>query len=308
VTGIGSLPFTDPEQALSFIAETAPEIPYWPQLPQRCEEEMMLLQPLGIANKLLQYDAKHFQINIKKADLPSFLEGINQSEIPLLPRQASGFFAFEKALEENRFPKAKAIKAQMVGPLTLAQHLFVEGRSFNEDPRTRVSLSRFLLQCAKWQVERLKKFGLPILYFVDEPSIQPEKAKYLHGFFENLKSLGVTTGLHSCRKIPYEVLLQFKPDIFSFDADKELEDFCQDPSAKDFIHNGGKVAWGIVPTDKNLPTEKEIGERFQKATREFDKQFLLKNSLFTPACGLALQTIESTQARFNLTIKLKYRL
>ncbi|BBO91851.1 hypothetical protein [Desulfosarcina ovata] len=48
-TGIGSLPFTDTQTALSLIAEHLPEIPHWPQLPQRgrCEHFIhQFLQPM----------------------------------------------------------------------------------------------------------------------------------------------------------------------------------------------------------------------------------------------------------------------
>ena len=44
VTGIGSLPFTDPEAGVRFVAEHSPEIPFWPQLPRRSEDEGMIAQ------------------------------------------------------------------------------------------------------------------------------------------------------------------------------------------------------------------------------------------------------------------------
>ena len=31
-TGIGSVPFTDPEETVALILETLPQIPYWPQM------------------------------------------------------------------------------------------------------------------------------------------------------------------------------------------------------------------------------------------------------------------------------------
>lgn len=42
VTGIGSLPHRDAEEAVRFVAEQSPAIPFWPQLPQRSDDEMML--------------------------------------------------------------------------------------------------------------------------------------------------------------------------------------------------------------------------------------------------------------------------
>jgi hypothetical protein len=48
-TGIGSLPFVDPEEALDLISGELPDMPHWPQLPQRGEREHFVyqfLQPL----------------------------------------------------------------------------------------------------------------------------------------------------------------------------------------------------------------------------------------------------------------------
>ena len=48
-TGIGSLPYTNPLVALNLIREHLPDIPHWPQLPQRGIREHFchqFLQPL----------------------------------------------------------------------------------------------------------------------------------------------------------------------------------------------------------------------------------------------------------------------
>jgi hypothetical protein len=48
-TGIGSLPFKDPEKALALILAELPEAPHWPRLPHRSSREhfvYQLLQPL----------------------------------------------------------------------------------------------------------------------------------------------------------------------------------------------------------------------------------------------------------------------
>ena len=43
-TGVGSLPFKDPGQALELISRSVPEIPFWPQLPKRDKREGMVAQ------------------------------------------------------------------------------------------------------------------------------------------------------------------------------------------------------------------------------------------------------------------------
>mgnify|MGYP001584719604 CR=1 FL=1 len=43
-TGIGSVPFKDPESALSVIFENLKAVPFWPQLPRRSFMESMYVQ------------------------------------------------------------------------------------------------------------------------------------------------------------------------------------------------------------------------------------------------------------------------
>ncbi len=41
ITGIGSFPFTDLDEAIDLIFATCAEIPFWPQLPNRSPQENM---------------------------------------------------------------------------------------------------------------------------------------------------------------------------------------------------------------------------------------------------------------------------
>ncbi len=47
VTGIGSLPLTDPQAAIRLVAQVCPDVPFWPQLPRRSSRERMIEQALG---------------------------------------------------------------------------------------------------------------------------------------------------------------------------------------------------------------------------------------------------------------------
>jgi 5-methyltetrahydropteroyltriglutamate--homocysteine methyltransferase len=46
VTGIGSLPFYDPHAAVRFVAQTCPQVPFWPELPQRSPEARSVEQTM----------------------------------------------------------------------------------------------------------------------------------------------------------------------------------------------------------------------------------------------------------------------
>ena len=43
-TGIGSVPFTDPQETVALVLETLPQIPYWPQMVQLGYLEEMAAQ------------------------------------------------------------------------------------------------------------------------------------------------------------------------------------------------------------------------------------------------------------------------
>ena len=51
VTGVGSLPFTDADEAVEFVAKYSPELPFWPQLPLRCRRGADRSR-LGIADRV----------------------------------------------------------------------------------------------------------------------------------------------------------------------------------------------------------------------------------------------------------------
>ena len=60
-TGIGSLPFTKPEDALALVVEELPEVPHWPQLPLRDKQEHFVhqfLQPLVACGMLVWQDQR----------------------------------------------------------------------------------------------------------------------------------------------------------------------------------------------------------------------------------------------------------
>jgi hypothetical protein len=54
VTGIGSLPFTSTTSAIRSVAQFSPEVPFWPQLPQRSERESIVGQGFGIIEDLIE--------------------------------------------------------------------------------------------------------------------------------------------------------------------------------------------------------------------------------------------------------------
>ena len=62
-TGIGSLPFTEPQQALDLILTENPQCPHWPQLPRCGMQEHFVhqfLQPLVACGILVSDDDRWY--------------------------------------------------------------------------------------------------------------------------------------------------------------------------------------------------------------------------------------------------------
>ena len=60
VTGVGSLPFIDPDEAVAFVAEHCPQLPFWPQLPRRTAGEGVIGQGMGALIEYLEPSARPY--------------------------------------------------------------------------------------------------------------------------------------------------------------------------------------------------------------------------------------------------------
>jgi hypothetical protein len=94
-----------------------------------------------------------------------------------------------------------------------------------------------------------------------------------------------------------------KPDILSFDAHEGLELFFADPDALDFVHRGGMVAYGIVPTFSSLNAldSASIFIRWLKAASlAGDPEKLAQRALITATCGLGLLDPSAVAESFSV--------
>ncbi len=74
-TAIGSMPHTDTGEACSIIMKHLPDIPAWPQLPQRSHKEDMIIQfSEGFPGAIIEGNKIHIE---PSADFASALEQIH---------------------------------------------------------------------------------------------------------------------------------------------------------------------------------------------------------------------------------------
>ena len=314
VTGIGSLPLTSATSAIRAVAEFSPEVPFWPQLPQLSERESVIGQGLGIVAELIEPRKEGYGYQVKEGRIDAVLEGLHRSDGDLTATNAVGFAAFEKALSAGLFKDAVAVKGQTEGPITLSAYLFHQDRPFLSDPALFAAIAFHVSSMACWQIDRLKSAGLPVLMFIDEPALclevpvtgavsEEKRLSALAATLEDARVRGAYAGLHCCAARPFQRMLYAMPDILSFDAHQGLDLFFADSHGRDFVHHGGIVAYGIVPTRPGLnaaDTASIFVRWLQAASRTGDPQEFAQRAMITATCGLGLLDMSAVGESFNV--------
>jgi hypothetical protein len=313
VTGIGSLPLTSISAAIEAVAQFSPQVPFWPQLPQRSDTEKAISQGLGCLADLIEPRHEDYGFAVKAGQIDQVLEKLHGSSGALREESAAGFSAFEKALSSDIFSSAAAVKGQIEGPITLSAYLFHRDKPFLSDSALFAAIAFHVSQMISWQIERLQLADLPVLLFVDEPALcldalpnivsEDERLNALAATLEVARTRGAYAGLHCCAAGPFERMFRAKPDIISFDADEGLDQFFADWHALEFVQQGGIVAYGLVPTRPGLDAadSASIFIRWLKAASlAGDPQKFAQRSMITATCGLGLLDESATEDSFRV--------
>lgn len=305
VTGIGSLPFHEASEAIEFVERFSAGIPFVPELPSRSPSEGLIERALApLAHRLEKQSACHFELVSRDLDL--FLDELCACEAEIPYSHCAGIYDLETALEEGKFKHALGIKAQLVGPITLALSIKARGRPVIKYRAIVKELAAYLARLAVWQINRLRRFDLPILFFLDEPCLElgdPQTIHLLADLLSRIRQPDVLVGLHTCALGVFEKALVLKPQILSFDAHSELEEFFASPRAREYLDSGGLFALGLVPTLDDLSPVSATGQFFRflsNAQGVESARAMARQSLITATCGLASLSKESSAASFKL--------
>jgi hypothetical protein len=270
--------------------------------------------------------------------LASFYESFYSGDFSFLapnPRSAQGFSAFLARAKADPAFGPKILKAQVVGPLTLAQSLKFSGSqsagsagsamsamsamSAVDAPDVLEALSLGLGAKAAWLASQIRAVGREALIFIDEPGLTGYGSafstlsaetvlKALGQAVETAKSQGpAAIGCHVCGNTDWGLLSQAGLDVLNFDAFNHLEPFCLYPrELSAFLAKGGYVAFGLVPTEDFKPemTAKDLLDRLwaglKPLWRRVDRDLLTQRSLLSTSCGLGSLPPESARAIFRL--------
>ncbi len=318
-TPIGSLPYTDPAEAVDVFLKLFPEIPAWPQLPKRHPSENMIVQyALGMPGA--NWDGEHLVFE-KDAHFYSKLERVFEAQgevdagdeealqvAALDPSAAAGFY--ELTTRGGKLgPDVRMMKGHITGPISFAlSAVDAEKKPVFYDDELALMATTYLGLAARWQARTLQAFFPRVCIFIDEPMMSSFGSAYFSGLNEETVSKAINevaasihaqnayVGVHAgcAGTTDWGLLLRTDIDILNFDAYEHFETFTLYPDdLKRFLADGGILAWGLAPNDERIEDETvpALVERFEGYLSwleglGLDRQMVVETSMITPACGV----------------------
>jgi hypothetical protein len=217
------------------------------------------------------------------------------------------------------------LKGHVTGPLTFTLGLKDNyGRLIYFDEEFREVSLLVLKAKVRWQIDVLKSYADHVILFIDEPVLSAlgssaylgvsteESLRLLRELSNTVHEAGGISGIHCCSKADWPLVINSGVKIVSFDAYDYIESVSLYPSEfLEFLHNGGYLAWGIVPTTGSINTENSdsLKQRFdagiQMLSRHIPVELLLSRILLTPSCGTGSLTVHETETVFRVLAELK---
>lgn len=195
--------------------------------------------------------------------------------------------AFLSALKERG---VKVAKVQLAGPST------VPGRVEHLAARA-AELSRALVGA-----------NVSPILFIDDPGLGGGALPLaeLELIRRSASDAGAIVGLHCCGQTRWAELLESKFEVISLDVRLSLDALLEERRAwLAFLGRGGTLCLGIIPTE--VGARYDVGElcdsveaSLRATTPNFERA--LSSMLLSPACGLALHSVEAA-TRINEELK-----
>lgn len=333
---IGSLPMDNHEDATKLVLEHTPDIPLWVQLPGYKQEGMIrqFLEGLpgfsddvdknildtstpGFEEDFIAYFEQYLSLTESGAD-------IGTSRFALSGTRAKGFFEFLKQIDDADF-SFTALKGQVTGPITFGTAVKdQQDKDIFYNDQLRDAAVKKLAVNARWQAAQFSKRGAVPIIFLDEPAlagfgssayITITKEDVIQSIDEIIQEIHMENGLagvHVCANTQWDMLLESRVDIISFDAFSFFDRFILFPEMiKTYLGQGKIVAWGIVPTNKaDIIAEQTAKGLFQMLNKQMDelsdktgidKQTIISQSFITPSCGTGSIDLDSAKKVLKLT-------
>jgi hypothetical protein len=309
---VGSFPHKDPEGALTLIFKHLPQIPLWPQLPQRDFRENMYIQySAGMPSLTIDEGRQRIYMDTSsqpEADLEAFYAKIleeDPEQFAFSSTHASGFWAFLSSFSERARGNELCVKGQVTGPFSFGLTVtdeqdrpIIYNQAYYEAVVTAISLH------AGWQTKKLKGLHPKVLIVIDEPYLASYGSAFvsvgrelvvqsINEVIDRIHQAGALAGVHCCGNTDWSIVLETDLDLLNFDAYQFFENvILYGPHLRNFLARGGFLAWGIVPSSEavlNVSLEelerKLRGQLEALAGIGADLETLKRSSFISPACG-----------------------
>ena len=325
-TEIGSLPHHNVDAALAYCFKLG--IPFLPQIPIRNPWENMVAQALeGIPGLQVEKDgsvlvnidiwnSRAASLNAKLqrafAELPSVLDAFESFEPS--PMASSCWQPWIWELQER---KIKQAKVQICGPMTAQWALRLnDGTPIDAHLDLTNQVFKLILARSLAMTRKLRSMGVQPILFLDEPGLYGlgDNPKHVLGMQElrnivqTLQKEKVLVGIHCCSNTDWNQVLNLEPTYLSIDTELSLENLLSKSYEKPvdvFFKKGGRLALGIIPSTHSAVlhslNQKELYSHIETLLKNRwpnDVSLvsqLLESALFTPACGLALHSVDDAE-------------
>ena len=330
---VGSVPYSDPQDAVDLVMRSTPEIPTWPQLPRRDFHENMYVQfTEGFPGLRLDEDRERVYVldELPIDELTAFFEALESDDptrFAISPGYAATIPLLERSLARTRPP---FVKGQVTGPVSFGLGLPREDRrALLYDDTLRDVAVHLIVMKARWQLGVLAAWApasTPLI-MVDEPSLTQMGSAFvsipehlaLPALERCLRALPCLAGIHVCGGTDWSMIASLPVDVLNFDAADHLDSFLAHGEAVGaFLRDGGLLAWGAVPNDARAygQTAEETGARVVRGAEALaaaglsesgradgllDVSDILEASFVSPACGTGALTPELAERCFALT-------
>jgi hypothetical protein len=319
-TGIGSMPFEDPDYAVKVSLSKMCDSPIWPQLPKLGLREQMEIQySEGMPGAVIDEVKNRMFFDTSKDNSEEFAQLYENymaatddggtkdfSSMAITPDFSKGIYALEKALDAKGGAKLPFVKVQTTGPCSFALTLVDENKRaiyYNDEYRDMI-VKALSMKC-RWQIQKFRPYAENIICFIDEPILSAfGSSTYVSVKREDVVALlaevigsvhaenGIA-GIHCCGNTEWSILIDAGVDIVNFDAFGYGETIAMYPEAiKTHLERGGILAWGVVPTSTAIreQTVDKLAVHLEKmmdnlASKGIDKRLIAEQAMLTPSCG-----------------------
>jgi hypothetical protein len=192
--------------------------------------------------------------------------------------------AFVKAVRQAGLRTVRAVKTQIVGPVTFDFYAADELKSRTAE----------LMRVNAARIRELSKLGVPVIAFADEPGLHekdpselpPCAVDSLHQMIDEIRNAGAISGIHCCGALRPGVLGIWSPGLWSLSFARggfDFENAALAGELRTFLARGKGIAFGI---------DNASADGIRKTLSGMP---LPQYTLLTPPCGLAFYEVEQAE-------------